>query len=160
MKTLTKTLAVLALLGSTAFSAKAQTSFQQQYESLSSSEQSEIRAEATQKEEYDQLPAAPAVLNSETVTEFCKQLPRGLETMQPKAGVNSATEQKRVELWVQHLSCQDSYLYYEGHRFFNSGHYTSSEIASAISEIKKVMDWLVKQEAALDSDSGRFSQVK
>ena len=126
-------------------------SFRAQYLRLSQKEQQKVQAEATQKEDYGQLPKIKR-LNDSAVIEFCKLLPRGLETFLPEkmaAHNQSFAEKRRTELWARYLSCQDSLLYYEGHRFFKSGHYSELEVSSSISEIKKVMSWLVAEERKL-----------
>lgn len=152
-KILSITSIVCSVLCLTALSqAQSQANFQQQYNQLSAQEKAQVKAEATQKEDYNALPSIKA-LNDRSVGEFCKSLPRGLETLftQKVANNKSSSENRRAHLWAKYLSCKDSLLYYEGHRFFNSGHYSESEIISATGEIKKVMNWLLSEEAKLDS---------
>ncbi|MDF1814994.1 MAG: hypothetical protein P1V20_22510 [Verrucomicrobiales bacterium] len=153
MKILTTTI-VAALFGAAVTPSFAQNSFRAEFDALSPQEQAAVRAEAIQKEGYDQLPVAPLELNHQTVTGFCMLLPRGLETLIPQkfaARGETGQQLERTKLWARYISCQDSLLYYEGHRFFNSGHYTEDQISSAIYEIGKVMKWLERQEEELDS---------
>jgi len=154
MKFLTSLVAV-ALLGSTAVPLIAGESYQEQFAQLSRQEQAATRSEAVKKEDYDQMPKAPSSLNEFTITEFCKLLPRGLERMIPdklSAKKQSSTDRKRTQLWALYISCQDSLLYFEGHRFFKSGHYSATQSAGAINEIKTVMNWLIAEEQKLDSN--------
>ena len=148
----TLTIIILTILGSTAINHAQEPSFRDQFNRLSATEQAKIKSEATQKEDYSQMPSIKTI-NEKSVVDFCKLLPRGLETMfsQKVAENKTATEARRAVLWSRYLSCQDSVLYYEGHRFFKSGHYSEVQLTSAISEIKKVMNWLVQQEQRLDS---------
>ena len=161
MKYLSTCIAI-ALLGSTPITSKAEDSFQEEFDRLSAREQEAVRAEAVKKEDYGQLPIAPREWNSESVTAFCKLLPRGLETLAPAklSRDQSAIERERTLLWARYLSCEDSLLYFEGHRFFKSGHYTDPEIVSAIAEIRKVMNWLIKQEETLESRQPKFTNVE
>jgi len=157
---LLSSLMVMTLLGSSLVTSNAQESFQAQFDRLSAPEQAAIRADAMQKEDYDQLPSKLATLNLQSVTDFCKLLPRGLQSVTPNEGANRVgIERERNQLWARYLSCHDSVLYYEGHRFFKSGHYTNTQLSSAISEIKRVMDWLVKQEKELDINQ-KFTNVR
>lgn len=148
------TIAVFALFSSTSQinAQQQQRSFQQQYNQLGSAEKAQIKASATKKEDYSQMPSIK-VVNDSTVHEFCKLLPRGLETLftMKVASNKPAAESRRAHLWAQYLSCKDSLLYYQGHRFFDSGHYSETEISSAITEIEKVMNWLLGEEAKLDA---------
>jgi len=132
--------------------ARNQTSFQNQYNQLSAQEKAQVKSDAVQKEDYNAMPSVK-VLSDGAVNDFCKALPRGLETLftQKVADNKSPGETRRAHLWAKYLSCKDSLLYYEGHRFFDSGHYTDNQVISAIGEIEKVMNWLLAEEARIDS---------